>query len=401
MKKSLLILLIFLGCHRAEKTAVSFWHVMGGPVGRKLDELIAEFNEAHPEGKVESVRMGSYDVLAQKLMAAVWSRTPPVIAQMYESWTDQFFQAGLLQPLEEFVRRDSAFHLDDFYPVFIEDNTYDSVLVTLPFNKSVPVFYYNADLFRTAGIAHFPRDWNEFRQACLTLKNKGILATSWPVDVWYFCSMVYQDSGSLYDEKQHRPRFDEPAGCRALEYFVALIRDSLLYYNPGFQRQDEFLSGRVAMIPASVVSWAYLKGRTEFEMKVAPFPQGRRPAVIIAGTNIGMFRRATTKQKELAWQFIRWFLEPAQQVRWTEATYYLPTRRRAAEHHDFKKFLTANPGYEAALAQVNHAYIEPKNGAWFTGRFYLADALEEAARLERPAEEALQNAGRRMQMELQ
>ncbi len=401
MKKSLLLLFFLFGCHRTDKTVVSFWHVMGGPVGRKLEELIAEFNEAHPEGKVESVRMGSYDILAQKLMAAVWSRTPPVIAQMYESWTDQFFRAGLLQPLEDYARRDSTFHLEDFYPVFIEDNTYDSVLVTLPFNKSVPVFYYNRLLFQQAGIDQFPRDWNEFRQACLALKNKGILATSWPVDVWYFGSMVYQDSGSLYDDKEQCPRFDEIAGRRALEYFVALIRDSLLYYNPGFQRQDEFLSGRVAMIPASVVSWAYLKGRPDFEMKVAPFPQGRRPAVIIAGTNIGMFRRATAQQKELAWQFIRWFLEPVQQIRWTEATYYLPTRRRTAQHPDFKKFLAANSGYEAALAQVNHAYPEPKAGAWFTGRFYLTDALEEAARLERPADEALQNAARRMRTELQ
>jgi len=400
MKKFLLMLFLLLNCHRSEKTVVSFWHVMGGPVGRQLDELIAEFNRQHPEGVVESARMGSYDVLAQKLMGAVSSQTPPVIAQMYESWTDQFHAAGFLEPLEDYVRRDSGFKLNDFYPVFIEDNTYDSVLVTLPFNKSVPVFFYNRDLFRSAGLERFPTDWTEYRRACEALRDRGILATSWPVDVWYFGSMLLQEGGSLYDESDHEPRFDEPDGCRILEYFVALIRDSLLYYNPGFQRQDEFLAGNVAMIPASVVSWAFMKGRPSFDMAVAPFPMGQRPAVIIAGTNIGMFRNVSGKQKELAWKFIRWFLEPAQQVRWTAASYYVPTRRSVAERPDFLKFLKDNPGYGQIMTQLAYAYTEPRLGVWFTGRFYLTDALEEAARLERTPEKALQNAARRMRVEL-
>ncbi len=403
MNKTLLSLLIaslLLNCHHEKKVVVSFWHVMGGPVGRQLDELIAEFNRQHPEGLVESARMGSYDVLAQKLMGAVSSGTPPVIAQMYESWTDQFHAAGFLEPLDGYVRRDPGFQLEDFYPVFIEDNTYDAVLVTLPFNKSVPVFFYNRDLFRSAGLAGFPRDWAEYHLACEALKRRGILATSWPVDVWYFGSMLLQEGGGLYEEREREPRFDEPTGCRVLEYFVSLIRDSLLYYNPGFQRQDEFLAGNVAMVPASVVSWAFIKGRPSFDMAVAPFPSGTRPAVIIAGTNIGMFRSVSKGQKDLAWKFIRWFLEPAQQVRWTAASYYLPTRRSAAIRPDFLQFLKDNPGYDRVLAQLDHAYTEPRSAAWFTGRFYLTDALEEAARLEQTPEKALRSAARRMRVEL-
>ncbi|UCC12945.1 MAG: extracellular solute-binding protein, partial [candidate division WOR-3 bacterium] len=146
MKRLLLIVLVVLTCAREDKTVVTFWHVMSGPLGKQLDELVAEFNRIHPDGEVRSVHMGSYDVLAQKLMGAVASGTPPVIAQLYESWTDQFYRAGDLLPLETFIASDSGFARDDFFPVFLEDNTYDSVLVTLPFNKSVPVFYYNQDI---------------------------------------------------------------------------------------------------------------------------------------------------------------------------------------------------------------------------------------------------------------
>ena len=388
------------GCKREEKIVVDFWHVMGGPLGKGLDEMVRDFNRLHPEGEVRSVHMGSYDVLAQKLMGAISSNTPPVIAQMYESWTDQFLEAGDLIPLERFVRAEPGFDLQDFYPVFVEDNTYDTLLVTLPFNKSVPVFYYNVDLLLEHGIESFPDDWLTFREVCERIRTSGIWPTSWPIDVWYFSTMLYQQGGLLFDEQENKPRFHSAEGIEMIEYLVALVEDSLFYLSPGFQRQDEFLSGNVAMIPASIVSWAFMKGKSAFQMGVAPFPQGRERAIVIAGTNIGMFKKATDAQKRLAWEFIKWFLEPENQVRWTEVSYYLPTRRSATQIEAFKQFIDENPEYERIVAQLEFARTEPKVKEWFTGRIYLNEAMEEAMRLERSPQKALDDAATRLLVEL-
>ncbi|MEO0142858.1 MAG: ABC transporter substrate-binding protein [candidate division WOR-3 bacterium] len=374
---------------------------MGGPIGRRLDEMIAHFNKIHPEGEIIGVQMGSYDALAQKLMGAIASNSPPTIAQMYESWTDQFYEAGFLEPLQNFITEDTSFDLKDFYPVFIEDNTYDSTIVTLPFNKSLPVFYYNKSLFDSLGISNFPVNWLEFRKVCEKLKSTKIWPTSWPIDVWYFASMVYQEGGELYEYKSKKPMFNDTIGVRVLTYIVELIRDSLFYLNPGFQRQDEFLSGNVAIIPASIVSWAFLKDRARFEMGVAPFPQGKKNSVIIAGTNIGMFKNANQKQKELAWEFIRWFLQPDNQLRWTSGSYYLPTRLSTIKLPEFKDFLKKNPGYSDIIAQLEFARTEPKTQEWFTGRIYLNEALEEAMRLQRSCAEALENAAKRFLVDLE
>jgi multiple sugar transport system substrate-binding protein len=397
----ILCIIMVLSCQRSEKNVVTFWHVMSGPLGSQLNEMIAEFNSIHPEGKVKSINMGSYDALVQKLMGAVAAKTPPVISQMYESWTDQFYEAGFLEPLGNFVEQDSGFHLEDFWPVFIEDNTYGSVLVTLPFNKSVPVFYYNDDILRSIGVDTFPKNWDKFRSASERIHTMGIWATSWPIDVWYFSAMLYQAGGILYDETDHRPRFNDEYGVEVLTYIVDLVKDSLLYLNPGFQRQVEFLSERVAMIPASIASWAFIKDRPRFVMKVAPFPQGREPATVIAGTNIGMFANASPEQKRLAWEFIKWFLEPENQMRWTEASYYLPTRRSALRLTAFRKFSQENPGYEAIVAQLAVARTEPKSKEWFTGRIYLNESMEEAVRLERTPEDALDYAAQRLLVDLQ
>jgi len=402
MKKIwIFIVLLLLTCQKSEKNTVTFWHVMSGPLGTRLDEMITDFNAQHPEGEVKSVHMGSYDALVQKLMGAVASNTPPVISQMYESWTDQFYEAGFLAPLGNFVAQDSMFDLEDFWPVFIEDNTYDSVLVTLPFNKSVPVFYYNHDILRAVGVDTFPKDWNEFRDVCERLRDTGVWATSWPIDVWYFSTMLYQAGGELYDARNNEPRFNEEPGVEVLTFIVELVKDSLLYLNPGFQRQVEFLSQRVIMIPASVVSWAFIKDRPQFTMKVAPFPGGREPATVIAGTNIGMFAKSSPAQKRLAWEFISWFLKPENQMRWTEASYYLPTRRSTLHLPAFLTFAQENSGYLSIVEQLANARTEPKSKEWFSGRIYLNEALEEAVRLERTPGDALDFAARRLQVEVQ
>ncbi|MEO0190105.1 MAG: ABC transporter substrate-binding protein [candidate division WOR-3 bacterium] len=397
----ILIIFFFISCSKEQKCTVYFWHVMGGPIGRKLEQMIQEFNQLHPEGEIKSVQMGSYDALAQKLMGAIASNSPPTIAQMYESWTDQFFKAGYLEPLQNFVNNDTSFNLMDFYPVFIEDNTFDSLIVTLPFNKSLPVFYYNATLFDSAGINQFPENWIEFRVVCEKLRKFRIWPTSWPIDVWYFSSMIYQEGGELFNSELKKPMFNSEVGVKVLKYLVELVKDSLFYLNPGFQRQDEFLSGNVATIPASIVSWAFMKGRPKFKMGVAPFPQGTYKGIVIAGTNIGMFKKSSFQQKKLAWEFIKWFLEPRQQIEWTTTSYYLPTRRSVAQLPDFQKFLSENPNYDKIIAQLEFASTEPKTKEWFTGRIYLNEALEESMRLERTPEQALNNAAKRFLVDLE
>ncbi|UCD20403.1 MAG: ABC transporter substrate-binding protein [candidate division WOR-3 bacterium] len=394
------LLLSVFGCKTDDKVVVDYWHVMGGPLGRRLAEMISDFNRLHPEGEVRGVHMGSYDVLAQKLMGAISSGNPPVIAQMYESWTDQFLAAGELVPLGEFVSRAPDFDLHDFYPVFIADCTYDTLLVTLPFNKSIPVFYYNADILSSVGVDTFPVDWSDFRRVCMETRRAGVWPTSWPLDVWYFSTMLYQEGGVLFDEATHQPRFNSPEGIGVIEYLVLLVRDSLFYLSPGFQRQDEFLSGNVAMIPASIVSWAFMKGKTSFRIGVAPFPRGTNRATVIAGTNIGMFRKTTPSQRKLAWQFIEWFLRPENQMRWTTASYYLPTRRSATETEAFRQFAAENPPYEEIVRELQFAHTEPKTKEWFTGRIYLNDAIEEAMRLERSPQQALDDAAQRLLVEL-
>jgi multiple sugar transport system substrate-binding protein len=113
-----------------------------------------------------------------------------------------------------------------------------------------------------------------------------------------------------------------------------------------------------------------------------------------------MFRCSTEAQRRYAWKFIRWLLLPENQVRWTSATYYLPTRMSVMQLDEYKEFIQQNMGYDRIVQQLWVARTEPRTEEWFTGRIYLGEALEEAVRLQRKPQQALQHAAQRLLVEL-
>ncbi|MGB3340888.1 MAG: hypothetical protein WBB37_05355, partial [bacterium] len=127
MKKLILMILFVFSCSKEDKATVTFWHVMSGPLGKRLEEMIADFNTLHPEGKVKAANMGSYDVLAQKLMGAVASITRPVV----------LYAPGWSRKVSR-VSQPALADLDQAGSVEIIYAGYDSVYAFAPDNSVVP-----------------------------------------------------------------------------------------------------------------------------------------------------------------------------------------------------------------------------------------------------------------------
>ncbi|MBN2537409.1 extracellular solute-binding protein, partial [candidate division WOR-3 bacterium] len=288
------------GPQAAGKVRVTFWHAMGGPLGDALKTMVEEFEAANPDVDIDPVSMGGYPSLSQKLMGALQVDAPPNMAQMYESWTTQFHELGKLVPLDSFVRGDAGLseaELADFYPAFIEDNSWNGRIVTLPFNKSVPVYFYNIGMLEAAGYDRFPDTWDGFRQMAkkLTDRDKGIWGTAGGVNEWQFGCMLRQLGGDFLDETGAKAVFNSDAGVKAAEYQRALMADdSSAMFAVGYDVQNDFLSGKIGCIWGTSVSWAYMQDKMTFPVGVAAIPtwDGNQD-VLSFGTNIGVFRAGT------------------------------------------------------------------------------------------------------------
>jgi multiple sugar transport system substrate-binding protein len=377
-----------------DRVQVVFWHAMGGPLGDMLeDTLIAEFNNLHPEIEIIPVGMGNYSALSQKIMAGVMAGSPPAIAQAYETWTAQ------LVPLDSLMEADTSFTVEmwnDFFPVFQANNSFDGRIYSFPFNKSVPMIYYNVDLYNSLGL-HPAETWEEQRilLRALMLDGNGDgdfldsedrWGTAFNSSVWTFECLLAQAGGSLLNADSTATAFNSPEGIEALNYMTTLLyRDSTAYLTTGFDHQEAFSDGRVGQVQGSVTSLAFMindmerraeSGLPTFTIGTAPLPRGREQAVYIAGTNVVLFRNENPLVQEAGWEFIKWFTRPDIQARWFAGSGYLPARVSSLDEPALVEKMERFPGLRAVLDQLNYAVFEPQITAWYDGREFLSESVE-------------------------
>jgi sn-glycerol 3-phosphate transport system substrate-binding protein len=272
----------------------------------------------------------------------------------------------------------------------------------MPFNKSVPVYYYNVAMFEAAGYPDFPATWPEFREATnrLTRRDAGGAVEVWGAaggtDIWIFGSMLFQLGGRFVESEDGPAVFNSPAGRAALGFQVELVlRDRVQSTDVGRTPMDDFLVGRTACLTGSSTWRAPVVDREEFAVGMAPVPNGDRPAAIVYGTNVGMFRAAKPAEQAAAWRFIRWFVSPEQQVEWSLGTWYVPIHRRCLDDPRLAERLAQTPGLRAAYGQIEYAVFEPRDLRWLAGRKALVEELEAAMLGSKTPGQALDDAARR------
>ncbi len=417
VKKSVVLLLVLAcffsaaGCGKKQegeegKTLVTFWYGFGGPLGESLEKMIADFNATHPEIQVSGVSMGQYAALSQKIMAAIAANSPPTMAQVYENWTANFIDAGAIVPLQKFVDGSNGLsqeELADIFPVFLDGGTFAGQLWTFPFNKGLPALYYNKEMFQKAGLDpdRPPQTWEEFREmaAKLTLDADGDgrpeqWGTSFSIPTIFamFQLILVQNGGQIMSPDGTQFLFNTPIGVDALQYLMDLVeKDHVAYIAPGaYEHQTDFVARKAAMIQGHIVSRKYMEPQLTFVPGIAPIPRGKKPAVMLTGTNLAIFSKTSEQQQQAAWTFVRWLTEVEQQARWSVETSYVPIRRSALETDKMKAEFERVPGLEAVMRQMDYAVAQPKTRQWFSGRRQLEEeAVETAMRGKKSAKKGL------------
>ncbi len=410
----LLLMLLMTACSRKAEQEIVFWHALGGPLGDALNTMIYDFNREHPEIRIKAISMGNYQALSQKIMASIQAGNQPDIAQVFESWTANLVKGGALLSLNEFIYNDNLYvkELDDFYPVFLKSCTIDNEIWSFPFNKSVRVMYYNKDIFYRNGLDYkkAPATWSDFidKAKLLTQDLNGngrndVWGTTFTTDMWRFENLLLQAGGSLMNEDYTKPTFNSPEGIEALEFLYRLLNiDKSAYISTGYDGQNHFLAGNVAMIEGSSVSYVFMRNaEITFNMGIAGVPVFRTNRNIISGTNIAIFDKGDEKKSKAAWEFIKWFTGPEQTAKFSSLTYYMPVRRSAFNESYIQEMLAEHPGLIDVYQQLESADFEPQIPAWFEFRKNFEEiVLERVFSGTLSPKDALQNAELRLINEL-
>ena len=133
------------------KVEITFWHAMGGVNGEATEAVVKAFNESQDQIVVKSEYQGTYDDMITKLKATMQSGGMPDVCQMYDIGTKFMTDSGYAIPVEDMFAT-TGFDPSCVMDIITSYYTVDGKQMSMPFNVSTPMLYYNKDVFEAAGL---------------------------------------------------------------------------------------------------------------------------------------------------------------------------------------------------------------------------------------------------------
>ena len=365
----------------ADPIVAQFWYSFGGKNREVTEAHIKKFNESQSKYKIEGTFQGDYFQALAKIRAASVTKTAPAAFHVVGEALPNLWQAGMLESMEEYAKGANGIDLNDFVPGLTQAGYFDYLgkkpapLFALPFFRSTPILYYNADMLAAKGVKA-PTTWDELRAAAAKLtvregNDTKAYGYEVPVDWWFWFALLHEAGGSLLSPDGRKAAFKDK-GAEALQFWVDMVnKDKTMKQPPGKDysawevANTDFLNQRVGMIFTSTAFLNYMTENAKFKVGTAFLPAKVKSAVPTGGTYFVLMKDAPPAQKDAGWAFIKWMTEAEQTISLSKATGYMPVRLSAINSPVMQSFYKDNPNYKVALDQLKHAQKFPFSPALF------------------------------------
>ena len=351
-------------------TEVHWWHAMGGVNGERVNKIAADFNATQSEYKVVPSYKGNYTETMTAAIAAFRAKEQPHIVQVFEVGTATMMAAkGAVYPVEQ-VMKDAgeAFDKSIFLPAVISYyQTPEGELLSMPFNSSTPVLWYNRDAFKKAGITAPPKTWDEMKSASEKLVAAGYKCgfsfgwQSWVMienfSAWHDLPMGSKENGFAGTDTKFT--FNNPQVKTRLASVAEWSKDKLFTY--GGRRGDSlsmYTNAECGMWMNSSAYYGSIKKQAKFDFAQTMLPLDtdvvdQPQNSIIGGATLWVLKgRDKTDYKGVA-KFMTYLSSPEVQAWWHQETGYVPITTPAYELSKKQGFYDANPGTDTAIKQLS------------------------------------------------
>jgi sn-glycerol 3-phosphate transport system substrate-binding protein len=382
-------------------TDVNLWHAMSGELGRQLEKLAADFNASQSAYRIVTSYKGSYAETVTAAIFAFRSRSQPAIVQVNEIATATMMAAkGATYPVYELMRDQAeSFSPNAYLPVIT--GYYSDVagnMLSLPFNASTPILYYNKDLFRAAGLdpAVAPKTWPEVGAAAKRLRAAGAacgFTTGWPswINVENFSAFhnlpIATRSNGL-EGLDAVLTFNNPVMVRHIAQLVEWQKSKTFDYSGrATSAEPRFQNGECGIFIGSSGTRADILANSKFEVGYGMLPYwpdvaGAPQNSIIGGATLWVLRDRPRDEYKGVAKFLAFLSKPEVQASWHQNTGYLPTTRAAFDLTRAQGFYDRNPGTAISIEQITLKMPTENSKGLRLGSFVLIrDAIEDELEL--------------------
>jgi sn-glycerol 3-phosphate transport system substrate-binding protein len=353
-------------------TEIQFWHAMEAALGERLNTIANDFNASQSDYKIVPVFKGTYDQTLAAGIAAYRSGNAPAILQVYEVGTATMMQAKkAVVPVSD-VFKQAGMTLDEkaFVPTIASyySDSKTGHLISMPFNSSTPVLYYNKDAFKKAGLDPNapPKTWAELEQDALKLKAAGMscgYSSGWQswiqlenYSAWHGAPFATENNG--FDGADAKLEFDKPLQIAHITFLQKMAKEGAFTY---VGRKDEpvskFYSGDCGIITNSSGSLATIRKYAKFDFGTGMMPydasvKGAPQNAIIGGASLWVLSGKDPAVYKGVAKFLAYLSSPPVAAKWHQDTGYLPVTTAAYQLTQQQGFYEKNPGSDTAIKQM-------------------------------------------------
>lgn len=359
-----------------ENQEIVFWHGMGGNAGTALEALVDQFNEENELGiTVTSEYQGSYDDTITKLRNSSLGNLEADLVQIYDIGSRYMIDSGLVTPMQSFIDAE-GYDLTQIEPNIAAYYTINDELISMPFNSSTPILYYNVDLFEAAAIEEAPKTLAEIIDIQPALLEAGAtMPISLQVYGWFVEQFIAKEGEHFVNNGNGR----EDVASEVAFIESGAMLEVLTVWNDLFQAdaapnvgrqggQPEFVSGQSAMTFGSTASLTGILAEVDgkFEVGTAYLPavteEGLDGGVSIGGASVWALDSQDPEKSQATWEFVKFLVSPAVQAEWAVATGYFPISTAVHEEPVFQENVEKFPQFQTAIDQL-HASSPEAQGA--------------------------------------
>ncbi len=365
-----LSLLAFLGLccteHRASEqngsgavVELSYWPAPNPQEVQLADTLVRIWNQLHPDIHVSMQPIPVSQSTEEVLLAAIAGKTTPdVCSNILPAAVYDYSRAGGLIALDRFPDFDSVANGRTPKDLLEQFRSPDGHYYEIPWKTNPVMMFYNKTMFEDVGVDSVPRTYSEFLRAAKKLTRD--LNGDGQIDVWagerdirpiwwqrlfdFLPFYIAASSGkNLFNGSV--PDFYDSSAIGVFQFFQECYQKNY-FPHTYFQGGDPFLLEKKATHfagPWEVATLRTLAPKVRFGVAPIPVPDNHTGPVYTYGDykNIAIF--GTSRHPEEAWKFVKFLLEPKNDLRLLEITNQMPVRGDLVKNPLFSVYFKSNP----------------------------------------------------------
>ena len=281
----------------------------------------------------------SWDKLQVKLLAEIAAGSPPDTFFPDVNLVNAFIRQDALLGLEDLIKADKTFKLDDIWPVSLDGFRYpnppNGKLYGLPWDFGMNCLAYNKNLLQKAGIPEPAQDVSlDFLADIVPMASKLTLDFNgknpedpkfdpqriqqygiepWNYDLWWY---IRTAGGSMFNADYTKVTVNDPASVEGLQFLYDLQNKYKVAGSPTYKQSQplSFETGKVALEIFPTWNVAGTVRQANFDWDLAPLPHLKTR--VSDGRASGMAILAGSKAVDPSWEWVKFLsVGPGQDIK--------------------------------------------------------------------------------------